>query len=183
MSEAPCASRAADSAPSLVHGNSPRRHTLRSRSRLPGLERFPNHRVLRRRDGTEQNRHRFFAPKFGRNKKEQLRGPARRNFPSVGRDRPARRANANNEQLSRRQVPKIDDLLNQIISTSCFIRFRVQPPASSNAPISCRFLQVVSFIRGKAILRKNKRSASTISTFYVRRFLDNDISRNHGAVP
>src|SRR2546430_2056103 len=117
MSEVPCASRAADSAPSLVHGNSPRRHTLRSRSRLLGLERFPNHRVLRRRDGTEQNRHRFFAPKFGRNKKEQLRGPARRNFPSVGRDRPARRANANNAQLSRRHVPEIDDLLHQMRST------------------------------------------------------------------
>ena len=39
-SEAPCASRAADWAQFLVDGNSPRRHTLRSRSLLLGFERF-----------------------------------------------------------------------------------------------------------------------------------------------
>src|SRR4029450_10108469 len=113
VSEAPCASRAADSARSLVHGNSSRRHTLRSRSRLRDFEIFPNHRVSHHHDGIEKNRRRFFGPKFGRNKKEQLRGPARLNVPSLGRDRRARRTSANNGQLSRQPAPEILDLLRR----------------------------------------------------------------------
>src|SRR4029077_2335199 len=86
LSQVPCASRAAGSARFLADDSFRRRHILRSRSRLLTFETFPTERVPRHRDDTAQNSCWFFEPKFGRNKKEQLRGPARRNVPSVGRD-------------------------------------------------------------------------------------------------
>src|SRR5262245_9986860 len=84
ISEDSCATRVASSAQFSAADSFRRRHISRSRSRLLSIETFPNRRVPRHRDGKEQNRRQFFEPKSGRNKKEQLRMPARRDFASVG---------------------------------------------------------------------------------------------------
>ncbi|PYL68516.1 MAG: hypothetical protein DMF20_00510 [Verrucomicrobia bacterium] len=83
MTGASCASRAVNSAQFLTDDSFPRHHISRSRSRLLDFETFPNHPARLHPGDIEEDSYRIFGPKPRRNKREQLQGPARRDFASV----------------------------------------------------------------------------------------------------